>query len=165
MTAGEPYRAGRPYARALVELGGIRTVLAVPLAQGRCLQLASLRSIARRLRPFSDKQIALLQNFAAQAVIAMENARLLDRAARGAGTADRDRPRCCRSSTPRRQLDAVFDAMLEKAMRLCGAAFGSLYTYDGDVSILRPSVAFLRRTPSSERKSADPCPAAACARA
>jgi len=125
------YRERIPETVDAVELGGVRTSVMVPMLREN--ELVGIIAIFRQeVRPYTDKQIDLLQNFAAQAVIAIENARLLNelRQSLEQQTATADVLRVISSSPGK--LEPVFEAMLESATRICEAKFGSLFLREGD---------------------------------
>jgi two-component system, NtrC family, sensor kinase len=116
---------------AAVELGGVRTFLGMPMLREN--KLIGILFLNRQfVRRFNDKQIDFVKNFAAQAVIAVENARLLGelRESLERQTATSNVLRVISSSQG--ELGPVFQTMLENATRICSASFGTLLIYEGD---------------------------------
>ena len=123
------YSERDPLRVSAVELGGVRTLLDVPMLKEN--EVIGAVAIYREVvRPFTDKQVALVQNFANQAVIAIENIRLLSelRESLQQQTATADVLRVISSSPG--ELELVFQAMLENAVRICEAKFGTLFRFD-----------------------------------
>ena len=139
LSADQGYLDRAPLQVAAVELAGIRTLVVVPMLK-ESEMVGAIAIYRREVRPFTDKQIALVQNFAAQAVIAIENTRLLNELRQRTDdlsealeqqTATSEVLQVISSSTG--ELKPVFNAVLENAIHLCEAKFGVLYRYDGNL--------------------------------
>jgi GAF domain-containing protein len=133
LRAERGYLERDPFYVITTEVGGARTALRVPLLKDGVL-LGHLWAFRNEVRPFSNEQIALLQNFAAQAVIAIENTRLLNELRQRTNDLSESLEQQTAasevlqviSSSPG-QLEPVFATMLGNAVRICEAKFGTLY--------------------------------------
>src|SRR6202011_5032419 len=129
LTTTSTYREGDQVVRSTADLGGARTLVLVPMLKEN--ELVGVFVIYRtEVRPFGDKQIELVKTFAAQAVIAIENARLLNelRESLEQQTATSEVLHVISRSPG--DLKPVFHTMLENATRICHAKFGVLQLYE-----------------------------------
>jgi signal transduction histidine kinase len=138
ITSDPGYIKGFRPLRELADIGGARTLLLVPMLKHK--ELVGAFAIYRlEVRPFTDKQIELVESFAAQAVIAIENTRLLNELRQRTDDLTKSLEQQTAtsqvlsviSSSPG-ELERVFQTMLENAVRICEAKFGSLVRFDGE---------------------------------
>jgi GAF domain-containing protein len=137
LKALQSYHEHHPTVVDAVELAGFRTALGVPLMRDNEL-IGVINIMRQEVRPFSDKQIKLVENFAAQAVIAIENCRLLNELRQRTDdltesleqqTATSEVLQIISSSPG--ELEPVFNTMLQNAVQICDARFGNLALFDG----------------------------------
>jgi GAF domain-containing protein len=126
----QAYLSGDPLPVAGVEVAGIRTLVVIPMLKEN-EPLGAISIYRKEVRPFNDKQIELVQNFAKQAVIAIENTRLLNELRESLQRQTATSEVLQVISTSPGELDLVFQAMLANAVRICEAKFGVLFRYDG----------------------------------
>jgi signal transduction histidine kinase len=137
--AEQVYLERHPQTVELVEVGGARTTVCVPMLKDDEL-VGAIVLYRQEVRPFTDKQIALVQNFAAQAVIAVENTRLLNelRESLQQQTATADVLKVI--SRTAFELQPIFDTLVENAVRLCEAERAFLFRFDG--KLLRSAASY-----------------------
>jgi two-component system NtrC family sensor kinase len=128
LKATKPYQNRVPFFVANVDLGGVRTTLGVPLMDGAAL-VGVFSLVRQEVRPFTDKQIAVVQSFAAQAVIAIQNARLFNESkeALERQTATADILKVIASSPS--DVHPVFEAIASSANRLIGAFSTAVFRF------------------------------------
>ena len=139
LMAERGYIERNPRFVALVEAAGARTHVAVPmLKEGELIGAISI--FRQEVRPFTDKQIKLVKNFAAQAVIAIENTRLLNELRQRTNnltelleqqTATSEVLQVISSSPG--ELQSVFETIASRSVNLCGATYGIVFRFDGEM--------------------------------
>jgi signal transduction histidine kinase len=122
--------AAEPFPGNAATLGGARSTLCVPMLKDDAL-VGAIYIYRTEVRPFTDKQIELVKNFAAQAVIAIENTRLLNELRQSLEQQTATSEVLSVISSSPGTLEPVFKTMLENATRLCEANFGILQLHEG----------------------------------
>src|SRR5262249_43537559 len=139
LAAEQAYIEGDPGAVTAVKLGGVRTNLLVPMLKGGEL-IGGLAIYRQEVRPLNEKQIELVTNFARQAVIAIENTRLLNELRQRTDDLSESLEQQTAtsevlqviSSSPG-ELPPVFQAVLENATHICEARFGTMLMYENGI--------------------------------
>jgi two-component system NtrC family sensor kinase len=153
----EPYRRGEPVWIRTADHEGMRTLLAVPLVKDGRL-VGSIAVYRREVQPFTDQQTALIQTFADQALIAIENVRLFKELQERNQALTEALERQTATSAILRvisqsptDVQPVFDTIIQNAVGLCGAARGTVYR-------LLPAAQSSNALSSTSRPSTEPAP-------